>query len=97
MALIVCRWEIFMITIDKLKIYKSYDGDIDGWARRMNRNDERISSEDWYLIDSLIQDLLIVQKGLASKQFAENVDRKLLENLQDGSTIIYLKSLAGFI
>lgn len=85
-----------MITLDKLKIYKHYRGDGDAWVR-MNRNSEAIAGKDWQLIDSLIQDLFIVQNGLASKKFTENLNTRLLENSDNESTIVYLKSLADSV
>ncbi|MCO5935667.1 hypothetical protein NAF17_08945 [Mucilaginibacter sp. RB4R14] len=64
-----------MITLDKLKIYKNYGGDVDGWIR-MNANSKDITDEDWYLILSLLQDLFIVKSGLAAEAFILKLDNK---------------------
>jgi len=83
-----------MITLDKLKIYKYYGGDIDGWAR-LKQSNQKITDEDWHLIDSLLEDLLLVEKGVTSNQYAIDVNKKLLDYLDDDSSISYLKSLVG--
>lgn len=69
-----------MITEDKVKIYKRYNGDIDSWARSGSKKEKSIIiDEDWYVIDGLIQDLSLVKKGLASSGFSETLNVKLFE------------------
>lgn len=85
-----------MITEDKIKVYKHYDGDIDGWARSGSKKEKSImSDEDWYVIDGLIQDLSIVKKGLASSGFNENLNVKLKEMCDSDSTVNLLQKLAS--
>jgi len=58
-----------MITKEKLDIYIKYNGDIDGWVR-MNIPHERktMKDKDWYLIDDLIQDIILfINKKTAIK------------------------------
>ncbi|MCB0740985.1 MAG: hypothetical protein R2796_07650 [Chitinophagaceae bacterium] len=85
-----------MITEDKIKVYKRYDGDIDGWARSGSKKEKSImSDEDWYVIDGLIQDLSMVKKGLASSGFNENLNVKLKEMCDSDSTVNQLQKLAS--
>ncbi|OJX28464.1 MAG: hypothetical protein BGO86_07595 [Chryseobacterium sp. 36-9] len=51
-----------MITINKVKIYSSYKGNIDGYARMTVNKEPEISDKEWFMIDSFIQDLLLVKK-----------------------------------
>jgi hypothetical protein len=81
-----------MITIKKLKIFSKYNGDVDMWARLGNKSD--IKGEEWSLIDSLIQDLVIIKNGQASQDYIETVNERLLNNLDSGEAIDFLKSLA---
>lgn len=83
-----------MITLNKLKIYKKHNGDIDSWAR-LNSNSSDITEEDWHLIDTFFNDLHIVQKGLASNQFTQDMSNRLINNLEDDFTITYLSTLVG--
>ena len=85
-----------MITEDKIKVYKRYDGDIDGWARSGSKKEKSImSDEDWYVIDGLIQDLSMVKKGLASSGFNENLNVKLKEMCDSDSAVNQLQKLAS--
>lgn len=85
-----------MITEDKIKVYKRYDGDIDGWARSGSKKEKSImSDEDWYVINGLIQDLSMVKNGLASSGFNENLNVKLIEMCDSGSTVNQLQKLAS--
>lgn len=84
-----------MITKNKIEIFNRYNGDIDGWARS-NSNKEKllIEDNDWYLIDSFLQDLFLVKEGLTSNEFIMNLEDKLIENCDNGETIIQLKKIA---
>lgn len=83
-----------MITEIKLKIYKKYKGDIDSWARGGLKNEkENIKDNDWFLIDNLIQDIHLVKKGLASKDFERNLIDKLMDECENDNVIDILKSL----
>lgn len=85
-----------MITKDKIKVYKRYNGDIDSWARSGSKKEKSIvTDEDWYVIDGLIQDLSLVRKGLASSDFTENLNVKLKEMCDSESTVNQLKKLAS--
>lgn len=70
-----------MITLEKLKEYEEYHGYYDGFYIQKVKKGINITSDDeWYLIKDLIQDLLLIKKEVASKEFAENVYERLHDN-----------------
>jgi hypothetical protein len=84
-----------MISIDKIKIFRKYHGDIDFWARSGSKKEKLIINDnDWYIIDTLIQDMLFVRKGLSTKEFKEDIDNKLKEICSDQEVI---KQLTGYV
>lgn len=53
------------ITLEKLKVYQKFSGDIDGWARMGSSEEkENMSDEDWYIIDGLIMDIKLGRSNL---------------------------------
>ena len=57
-----------MITKEKISIYKKFGGDSDAWARIGTPEEKKImSDDDWYIIDSLIQDIIISKTNLIQK------------------------------
>lgn len=84
-----------MITQEKIKIYNSFQGDVDGWARMGSKKEKAIMSDgDWSLIDGLVQDIQLVEKGLASKEFSNTLHRRLVENCDNPETINQLRKVA---
>lgn len=72
-----------MITKEKLTVYRKYNGDLDLWARIGASKEKSImSDDDWYLIDSLIQDVIISQnklyKKLESKTYDDEVKMEII-------------------
>jgi len=85
-----------MVTGGKVKIFERYDGDIDSWARSGSKKEKIfMTDDDWYMIDTLIQDLFLVEKGLASIEFNDTLNGKLKENCDGEETINQLKRLAS--
>ncbi len=83
-----------MINEEKIKIYKRYKGDIDGWARTSNKKEQMIMEDsDWYLIEAFIQDIKLVKKGLASSDYSNSVNEKLNSNCDSVETVEKLKAL----
>ena len=81
-----------MITIDKIKIYKRFNGDIDGWARIGTKEEKSIMNDnDWFLIEGFIQDISLVKKGLASDAFMKSINERLKENCDSEETIELIK------
>lgn len=73
-----------MITTAKVRIYSRYYGDLDMWLRT-GRQDEKefMSSADWHLIDTLIQDCIVVLRGLGSEKREADALKRLKENCED--------------
>lgn len=83
-----------MLTTEKLAIYQSYNGDIDGWARREGHmSNAGLTDSDWYLIDELIQGMVLVSAG-ASKEFAESLERRIDDVTADAATRQMLRGMA---
>jgi len=81
-----------VITIDKIKIYKRFNGDIDGWARIGTKEEKSIMNDnDWFLIEGFIQDISLVKKGLASDAFMKSINERLKENCDSEETIELIK------
>ncbi|MBX9449612.1 MAG: hypothetical protein KL787_07850 [Taibaiella sp.] len=84
-----------MITIDKIKIYTRFNGDVDGWARVGTKEERSIMNDkDWVLIETFIQDINLVKKGLASDSFIHSINDRLRKNCDSQETIDSLKALA---
>ena len=66
-----------MLTLDKLKMYRRFNGDIDGYSRSRVDDQSGITDEDWNAIDELRQALFLVQSGQASPEFAASVEQRL--------------------
>ena len=83
-----------MITLEKLRIYEKYGGDMDHLARMQNEADQKsISNEDWAQIDDLIQDIGLRKRKLASQSYLESLDRRLKAETENQETIEELKRL----
>ena len=84
-----------MLTVEKLKTYRRFGGDIDGYARSHGRGDTSgITDEDWQLIDDLRRSLFIVSSGKASAEFAAAAERRLHEVAADLETREQMHHLA---
>jgi len=84
-----------MITKETLKIFERYRGDHDMWSRIGNaRAAKGMNSPDWNLIDSLIQHIQIVNRGLAHEQFRNKLEAQLQKACDSEKTITMLKSFS---
>ncbi len=84
-----------MITQEKIRLYQHFKGDVDMWARVGSKKQRAILDDgDWSLIDSCLQDIFIVNKGLASQSFSDNLDKKLNEVCDCQETIAVLEKIA---
>jgi len=84
-----------MLTIAKIRVYKKYGGDIDGFARAKNSNDySLITDDEWFLIDSLIQKLFLVKSGKASPEYAKRISEEVRQNVEGEEIINELMELA---
>jgi hypothetical protein len=83
-----------MITHRKLEIFKKFNGDIDHLARVGSPLDKMdISDKDWSLIDSFLQDLELVEKGLAADSFKQDLNSRLKDNLESETILQELKRI----
>lgn len=84
-----------MLTVDKLRIYELFDGDIDGWVRASRgQATTSMTDEDWYLINELLMGLATVKTGVASASYAQQVEQRLLACTADQATRSILYALA---
>ena len=84
-----------MLTVDKLRIYEQFDGDIDAWARASRgQATTDMTDEDWYLIDELLMGLATVKTGVASPSYAQQLEQRLLASTSDQATRGILHALA---
>jgi len=84
-----------MLTLKHIEIYKSFDGDGDGFVRCASDEDKAyMTYKHWALINDFIQDIRLLKKRLVSKEFSENLCRKLQENCDTQETINELKQFA---
>jgi hypothetical protein len=83
-----------MLTIKHIELYKSYNGDGDGFVRCASDEEKAyMTYKDWSLIDDFIQDIYLVKKGLASKYFSDNLCEKMQKKCDSQETINKLKQL----
>ncbi len=70
-----------IINLNRLKIYRKYDGDIDGLLRMGKKSELKAFGFDldniWGEITSLTQEIELIEKGLASKEYAEKSIEKI--------------------
>lgn len=84
-----------LITLSKLQVYVSYDGDGDRFARSGRPNEREIlSDEDWLLIDLLIQDATVINRNLGSENRTDQATRRLRENTDGEDVVEEIKRLA---
>jgi hypothetical protein len=83
-----------MITLEKLKLYNNYKGNIDYFGHAPSRDRKIIGDDDFYIIDSLIQDLNLVLKQLTSNEYSQKVEERVIKLCDDDKTIEFLKEIA---
>lgn len=65
-----------MINNEKILIYKKYEGNLDAWARIATCEEKKaMSDDDWYLIDDLIQNVIISRSDMI-ESLKRNVENK---------------------
>ena len=82
-----------MSTRDKIEINKYYGGDVDRFSHASRSHKQIMSDGDFFLITRIVQDLVVIKNGLASKEFQEKVDKSLQDNCDNQKTISLLKSI----
>ncbi len=83
-----------MITEQKIKIYRKYQGDIDGIARGGRKSEKDLFEEDdWYLIDNVLQDIEMINKGLCSADYKKKKIENTVQKNFDNKAIDLLKKM----
>jgi len=83
-----------MITLEKLRTYQEFNGELDGWARASKSKSEPFMTDaDWYLIDELLMGLTAIEAGLASPAFARELETKVRASTVDEATRAALRTL----
>ncbi|WP_139924828.1 hypothetical protein [Hymenobacter sp. DG01] len=81
-----------MVTLEKLAIYRKYNGDIDSWVRCNIKSDTNIMDDaDWYLISRLLSDLVLVENNLASDDLKNKAIQFIQHNTESEVVIELLK------
>ncbi|MDI9862335.1 hypothetical protein [Flectobacillus roseus] len=72
------------LNIDKLKIYNSYGGDIDGICRNNRPKEKAVFADSlyttWTLISNKLQDLELISRRLTSYEYTKSTLTELYEN-----------------
>ena len=67
---------------------------MDGWGRSgSSRQKQAMTDQDWFMIESLIQDLSLVKRGLASESFQESLDNRLKAECDSETTLREIKKM----
>lgn len=83
-----------MITVEKIKIFNSYGGDIDGLARNSRTNDHNlITDNEWALIDNFFQDIELINKRLAAQTYIDQTFTKLKDKCDRDSYELFVSKI----
>ena len=83
-----------MITKEKIIVYQKMGGDIDHLERIGSKKEKKLmDGNTWSMIDGFIQDLGLIQKGLASLNFEREVLDRLEKETDCPQTIDEIKNL----
>ncbi len=84
-----------MISLEKLKVYQQFNGDIDGWARSTKGTDPSgICDDDWYVIERLRSGLFLIDNEPCSQSYKESVFNELQEKTEDEATRNFLRKIS---
>ena len=84
-----------MLTLEKLKVYRSFNGDDYAWRQSTKGSDPSgITDEDWLLIARLVLGFAYMRDGLLPPDVKETVERDLIASTPDEETRQELRSFA---
>ena len=86
-----------MITPEKLKLYRKYKDDLDGftrWGKQAEK--DLLNVDEVHMIENVIQDLLLIEKQLCSLGYKKRVLQILNENFDEKAREL-IQSPANFI
>ena len=82
-----------MVKKDQIDIYIKYAGDSDGFARCATDSEMQIlPSDTWAFIDSVIDDIALIENGTLSAKLEMTISERVKENVPDA----YLQILIHF-
>ena len=82
------------ITEEKLRIYRRYGGDVDGWSRVSDRHEHSVmSDDDWSDIEELRHRLWLQQHEAVAPEFAARTEQLIKERVVDQRTGELLREL----
>jgi hypothetical protein len=72
------------ITEEKLRIFRRYGGDVDGWVKVGDRDEHRImSDQDWWDIEELRHRLWLQQHEPVAAEFVGRTKQLIQERIYD--------------
>ena len=80
-----------MITPKDLKLYRKFEGNTDMYSKVGHPTKE--SEETFFLIDSLVQDLVLIENGNASPAYIDDFNNKLRHSCENTETVEELKGI----
>lgn len=84
-----------MIDLEQVAIFKKFNGELDARTRMADSAERDLVSEDaWRQIERLLQDLYLVDAGLASQHYRHQLDVRLRETCRDAATVDAIRALA---
>ena len=87
---------LFMITVEKAEIFKSYKGYHDGYQIHHKVEEKIISDDEWFLLHNFMQDIFWIRTGMAAKSYQNRIKKQLIENCDSEETINFVVELEKF-
>ena len=84
-----------MITLRKLKTFRSVNGDIDALSRGWKRSSNDLSETECGQLNELLQKLVICRRGLGSVGFCESAKQECLTLVPDENVRLQIEALAS--
>lgn len=88
------------INIKKLKIYNSYNGDIDGFCRNNRPTEKAVFGDSldssWTLISNKLQDIELISKRLTSYNYTKNTLTELFEKSDTETYKLFVNKIPFF-
>lgn len=87
-----------MITIQKINLFNSYGGDVDGLTRVGHNADKNLfaDNDDWSVLENLYHDIELINKNLASHTYIEQTILKLKQHCDPDSFTILTGKIECF-
>jgi len=95
LANLILKQNMKLITEKRLKIYLKHDGDTDMFEYNATEQEMvELYGEVWKQIESFIQDINLIKKGLVSKDYENRVNEKIYNLCDSVNTIELLHEIA---